>query len=127
VCTTHHITHKVNIGISNKKNIILHTSSQNRDFLDAAGYGKKIFFFSTKKSKRREREKIIAPGVVFSFEHFPKFLYDYYSDFEVLYCCCFASFFSFLGRRLSSFSRVAMTFESSRGFSNESVTYMLAL
>jgi hypothetical protein len=35
-------------------------------------------------------------------------------------------FFS-LGRRLSSFSRVAMTFESSRGFSNESVTYMLAL
>jgi hypothetical protein len=105
VCTTHHITHKVNIGISNKKNIILHTSSQNRDFLDAAGYGKKNFFFSTKKSKRREREKIIAPGVVFSFEHFPKFLYDYYSDFEVLYCCCFASFF---------FSRSSFIFVQSR-------------
>jgi hypothetical protein len=35
-------------------------------------------------------------------------------------------FFS-LGRRLSSFSLVAMTFESSRGFSNESVTYIICL
>ena len=39
------------------------------------------------------------------------------------YCCCFVSFFSLFSFVVYLRSVVAMTFESSRGFSNESVTY----